>query len=574
MPYSGIDPKNKKLIAQIDACVEKVMAQGHDKSSAIGICRASIEKGSTPEEIAEMFSLKVGVLDILKGLRLDAPEHMSASERIAVEEFMAQDFQRPFKILPIGKFYRGDRVLDITPERAREVYANWKAGLPRYGLSINVEHGNDKSQPGAIGRVKEIGLHPDGIYAERTEFSKAGEQLLDEDRYRAVSPEIIWSLNDGAKYQDPKTGEWHDNVLVGLAVTTSPFFGQDVQVFSAKGIESMAEWDTAYQNNLPDSSFAYIEDGGTKDAEGKTTPRSLRHLPYKDKDGKVDLPHLRDAMSRLNQTDIGKHKATALKKLMAAEKEHGVGKGAEENASTDKTFGTKTTEDENFDSPTRHQVHVETPEGGNMAKKTKKELMDSGLSEEEAMKKLQEEEDKEAGKSQGTEEKAAARGNPETFALKAQIDALTAKLDDEKVKREALVMQFAAERQVRRASEFVATAGEQFSALPAKQDELGTNMLWMYDADTTEKHEHYSYFEGLLKQMNELSKTSEAFSAIGSGRVDAEESDPFLAQVEKTRLELFRDKPKADGFAAAYIKVGDEHPELARRYVETHGHRD
>src|ERR1035437_9546134 len=34
---------------------------------------------------------------------------------------------------------------------------------------------------------------------------------------------------------------------------------------------------TATQNDHPDSDFAYIESGGTKDEGGKTTPRSLRH---------------------------------------------------------------------------------------------------------------------------------------------------------------------------------------------------------------------------------------------------------------------------------------------------------
>jgi hypothetical protein len=66
-----------------------------------------------------------------------------------------------------------------------------------------------------------------------------------------------------------------------------------------------AEWSTEYINNLPDSSFLYIEDGGEKDDAGKTTPRSLRHLPYKDAEGNVDLPHLRNAISRLGQSATG-----------------------------------------------------------------------------------------------------------------------------------------------------------------------------------------------------------------------------------------------------------------------------
>lgn len=62
-----------------------------------------------------------------------------------------------------------------------------------------------------------------------------------------------------------------------------------------------AVWTTAEQNNFPDSSFAYISPGGKKDASGKTEPRSLRHLPYKDGSGTVDLAHVRNALARVNQ---------------------------------------------------------------------------------------------------------------------------------------------------------------------------------------------------------------------------------------------------------------------------------
>ena len=83
-----------------------------------------------------------------------------------------------------------------------------------------------------------------------------------------------------------------------------------------------AKWDTAFMNDLPDSSFAVIMPGGEKDADGKTTPRSLRKLPYKDASGKVDLPHLRNALARLPQmkgvTDAQKSKALKLLQRMAA----------------------------------------------------------------------------------------------------------------------------------------------------------------------------------------------------------------------------------------------------------------
>ena len=72
-------------------------------------------------------------------------------------------------------------------------------------------------------------------------------------------------------------------------------------------------------NNLPDSDFAYIQPGGKKDSEGKTIPRSLRHLPI------PDAAHVRNALARLNQTNIpAEAKKKALSKITRKAKEVGV----------------------------------------------------------------------------------------------------------------------------------------------------------------------------------------------------------------------------------------------------------
>lgn len=68
--------------------------------------------------------------------------------------------------------------------------------------------------------------------------------------------------------------------------------------------ERRAEWDATFISNLPDSAFAYIEPGGEKDDEGKTTPRLLRHFPHHGPDGDIDLPHLRNALSRGPQSGV------------------------------------------------------------------------------------------------------------------------------------------------------------------------------------------------------------------------------------------------------------------------------
>ena len=72
---------------------------------------------------------------------------------------------------------------------------------------------------------------------------------------------------------------------------------------AAKRFEK-STWSTAMVDDFPDGSFLYIEPGGKKDADGKTTPRSLRHFPYKDENGKIDVDHLRDAIGRIPQSSL------------------------------------------------------------------------------------------------------------------------------------------------------------------------------------------------------------------------------------------------------------------------------
>jgi hypothetical protein len=83
--------------------------------------------------------------------------------------------------------------------------------------------------------------------------------------------------------------------------------------------------DTSSVNDLPDSAFAHIEPGGTKDAEGKTVPRSLRHFPVH------DAAHVRNALARASQSPFGDR---AMPKIKAAASRLGVHVG-ENNAKRD-----------------------------------------------------------------------------------------------------------------------------------------------------------------------------------------------------------------------------------------------
>lgn len=85
--------------------------------------------------------------------------------------------------------------------------------------------------------------------------------------------------------------------------------------FDEMDLEEAAKWTRAYINSLPDSAFIYIEPGYKVGLD-----KRARHLPYKDDTGKVDLPHLRNALARCNQitSTLGKVKSSQMRKTACA----------------------------------------------------------------------------------------------------------------------------------------------------------------------------------------------------------------------------------------------------------------
>ncbi|WP_304459002.1 hypothetical protein [Alicyclobacillus sendaiensis] len=155
------------------------------------------------------------------------------------------------------------------------------------------------------------------LYAVPFEILDTADGDADEDDYRIGDPYPVETRYVPKKTDDEKS-------VRAVLMKTVDTLGKSV-------------WSTEYINDLPDSAFAYIEPGGKKDDEGKTTPRSLRHLPYKDKDGKIDPAHVRNALAHLDQTDISDEaKAEARRKLIAAAKEVGIEVSDEKNKETEK----------------------------------------------------------------------------------------------------------------------------------------------------------------------------------------------------------------------------------------------
>lgn len=127
-------------------------------------------------------------------------------------------------------------------------------------------------------------------------------------RLPAVSARDLTPIEKALRDQSPSTAD--DTVAVLDRLDAGDGLRLHVRAVTADetfGIENgliKAVWSAAYINNLPDSAFLHIESGGSKDQEGKTTPRSLRHFPVRDADGNADLPHLRNALARIPQSNL------------------------------------------------------------------------------------------------------------------------------------------------------------------------------------------------------------------------------------------------------------------------------
>ena len=169
---------------------------------------------------------------------LNAAENNSEAIKFElVDKYGEFEYGEPIRLIPEGTWYRGDRKLDITSSLLGEIEKNFKAGLPRYRVAFNLDHAEDQ---GKVGNILDVGYLIDGsqgpgLYATDYELSPKGLSSITDDWYDAVSAEMIWSINEGAMFQDPEDGNDYDNVLVGVALTPQPFFGHDeVALFTNK----------------------------------------------------------------------------------------------------------------------------------------------------------------------------------------------------------------------------------------------------------------------------------------------------------------------------------------------------
>ncbi|MCP4878318.1 MAG: hypothetical protein GY896_22930 [Gammaproteobacteria bacterium] len=107
----------------------------------------------------------------------------------------------------------------ITRERNENFIENFEAGVYQESLPISSEH-IDADQEGAYGWIEEMRMNEDGSVDAKVSWTDRGKEAIENDRFRYFSPEFHDVYKDNKEVI-------HNDVAVGGALTTRPFFKED-----------------------------------------------------------------------------------------------------------------------------------------------------------------------------------------------------------------------------------------------------------------------------------------------------------------------------------------------------------
>jgi hypothetical protein len=133
-------------------------------------------------------------------------------------------------------------LIKITKEDLSDFVKNFDAKI-RNDLPINVEHNNTD---GAVGWFRKLIVRGNSLWA-KVEWTVKGRQLLKEKIFKYFSPEFY------STYEDPESRKIYKNVLVGGAITNTPYFkGLKAIVFSESAIKDMDKLEKILAKEIKD----------------------------------------------------------------------------------------------------------------------------------------------------------------------------------------------------------------------------------------------------------------------------------------------------------------------------------
>jgi len=344
--------ENRQHTAEFEKCVQEVMTQGHEKGSAFAICTKSFKDAGKPIYIGEaqtkklhLFSESIKIVgNKVSGVAIH-PKRIFHPEEGTTHVYLREELEKAAPTL-VGKPFGIDHLYVLPPPNlitnawfdpkengvafegtVDDRIATQIRNKAFKGLSIEL----DWLKPG--GKVEYVnGVAPRNFELTSVHFLKRFPPG-DRDSYIRLWEQLVLGpplpLDQRVEQLEKQIQEIHNqidvlsgklDVLAGLPQKPQPSpAGQTLNRLKE------AEWSSEYINNLPDKAFAVITKGGEKDEQGKTMPRTLRHLPHHNMQGDLDIAHLRNALARLPQTDLSPdERAEAKRHLCAHAKQSGM----------------------------------------------------------------------------------------------------------------------------------------------------------------------------------------------------------------------------------------------------------
>ena len=211
MPYSG--PDDKSLPSNVKKLSSKQRRQWvHVFNSAHKSCLAKGGKN------CEAFAFKNANGVMMKGSTYAA---MLGGEDALGRAFIELEGAEPpetINVFPAPGVYKhplwGD--VEVTEEGNEKFVEHFNDQIYQEHVPIDAEHETKLS--GAVGYIKKLTTNADGSIEAEVEWTERGRKLIEDDSFKYVSPE--WYET----WKDPATGDEYENVLIGAALTTRPFF--------------------------------------------------------------------------------------------------------------------------------------------------------------------------------------------------------------------------------------------------------------------------------------------------------------------------------------------------------------
>jgi len=292
-----------ELVKSIDSVANKAMDIEHEEQGIVGhIYAASFFKANSKEEIElDKVQQSGGPVDVVIGGVVYKDRFPELASEIAKGEWFIsmETYYEAFDIMV------GEMLFDYNTAASFGI-------VDLVGRDVTLKKSEEVIATGTVNKViKNLHFSGGGFVKEPANPTSV---ILDTSNNKTIDISVVASKSndnndsknvvldtDSDEADLEETNRFIKNIIEEYAMCAD--CGALIEEVNAAISEvseliTAAKWTTKYINSLPNSAFIIIEPAYKN---GKTDNKNARHLPYKDANGKVDLPHLRNALARCSQ---------------------------------------------------------------------------------------------------------------------------------------------------------------------------------------------------------------------------------------------------------------------------------